>query len=49
MGCETVHPELESYFNKIDKPKMNFHNAESLVQAHSEFYDEILESVVLQD
>lgn len=49
MGCETVDPELESYFNKIDKPKMNFHNAESLVQAHSEFYDEILESVVLQD
>lgn len=48
MGCEKIHPELEDYFNTIDKPKLNYHNAESFVQAHSEFYDEILESV-LQD
>ncbi|MBI2281390.1 MAG: glycogen/starch synthase [Bacteroidetes bacterium] len=48
MGCEKIHPELEDYFNTIDKPKLNYHDAESFVQAHSEFYDEILESV-LQD
>ena len=48
MGCEKVNPELMSYFNTIDKPKLNYHDTESFVQAHSEFYDEILESV-LQD
>lgn len=48
MGSRKIQPELESYFNIIDKPKLNYHDAESFVQAHSEFYDEILESV-LQD
>ncbi|MCB9175462.1 MAG: glycogen/starch synthase [Flavobacteriales bacterium] len=48
MGSEKVHPELESYFNSIDKPKLKHQDMETFVQAHSEFYDEILESV-LQD
>ncbi len=50
QATENIHPELKDYFDKINKPKLNYHDFESFVQAHSDFYDEILESaVVLQD
>jgi starch synthase len=49
-ASEKIHPELESHFNQINKPKLNYHDFESFVKAHSDFYDEILESAtVLQD
>jgi hypothetical protein len=49
-SSEKIHPELESHFNNINKPKLNYHDFDSFVQAHSDFYDEILESAnVLQD
>lgn len=49
-ASEKLHPDLESHFNDINKPKLNYHDFDSFVQAHSDFYDEILESAnVLQD
>ncbi|MCC7332810.1 MAG: glycogen/starch synthase [Flavobacteriales bacterium] len=50
QASEKIHPELQSHFDNINKPKLNFQDAESFIKAHSDFYDEILESVgVLQD
>jgi len=46
----TIHKELESHFEMIDKPKLDYQSPENYVDAYSDFYDEILESVeVLQN
>lgn len=50
MASETINPELEKYFNTIDKPKLGYQTPEDYIEAYSNFYDEILESSeVLQD
>jgi len=47
---ETLNGDLETYFNEIDKPKLEYKNREEYVNAYSDFYDEILaEEEVLQD
>ncbi|MBL4593462.1 MAG: glycogen/starch synthase [Flavobacteriales bacterium] len=49
-ASETINPELEEYFNGIDKPKLGYQSPEDYIEAYSDFYDEILESSeVLQD
>lgn len=46
---KTIHPELQEYFDKADKPKLECEGDNCYIEAHSGFYDEILESVeVLQ-
>lgn len=50
QASETINPELEDYFNSIDKPKLGYQSPEDYIEAYSKFYDEILESSeVLQD
>lgn len=50
QASETINPDLESYFNDLDKPKLGYQKPEEYVEAYSNFYDEILESEeVLQD
>lgn len=47
---KTIHPELQDYFDKADKPKLECEDDNCYIEAHSGFYDEILESVeVLQN
>ena len=49
-ASESIHDELETYFEEISKPKLGYQTPEEYVDAYSNFYDEILESVeVLQD
>ncbi len=49
-ASENINPELEDYFNGLDKPKLGFQTPEEYIQAYSNFYDEVLESSeVLQD
>ena len=49
-GSESIHPDLEEYFQSIDKPKLGHQSLEEYVQAYDGLYDEILESSeVLQD
>jgi starch synthase len=49
-ASENLSPDLESYFNDTDKPKLDYHSPEEYVEAYSGFYDEILESEeILQD
>ena len=50
QASETINPELEKYFNDIDKPKLSYQSPEDYIEVYSAFYDEILESSeVLQD
>ena len=50
QASEAINPELEDYFNNIDKPKLGYQSPEDYIEAYSNFYDEILESSeVLQD
>lgn len=50
LASETINPELEDYFNNIDKPTLGYQTPEDYIEAYSNFYDEILEpSEVLQD
>ena len=47
-----IHPSLQAYYDKVDKPKFECEGDEDdfQVEAHAAFYDEILESVeVLQN
>lgn len=47
---ETINPELEDYFQQLDKPTLDYKNKEEYVKAYSSFYDEILaQEEVLQD
>jgi starch synthase len=49
-ASEELHPDLEDYFDTIDKPKLGHQTPEEYIEAYSNFYDEILESSeVLQD
>ena len=49
-ASETINPELEEYFNNVDKPKLGYQSPEDYIEAYSNFYDEVLESSeVLQD
>jgi starch synthase len=49
-ASETINPELEDYFQTIDKPKLDYQNPEEYIKAYSTFYDEVLEiTEVLQD
>ena len=49
-ASESIHADLEDYFQKIDKPKLGYQAPEDYIKAYSNFYDEILESTeVLQD
>ena len=49
-ASKNINGELESYFNEVNKPKLGYQSPEEYVDAYSNFYDEILESVeVLQD
>lgn len=50
-GSEGLNGEIKKYLEKTDKPVMEFADAESLVDACSEFYDKVLEedSVLLED
>ena len=49
-ASENVHPDLEEYFQSIDKPKLGYQSMEEYVKAYDGLYDEILEETeVLQD
>ncbi|MCB0408641.1 MAG: glycogen/starch synthase [Flavobacteriales bacterium] len=44
-----IHPKLQEYFDNSEKPKLECEGQDCYINAHSDFYDEILESVeVLQ-
>ncbi len=47
---DTIHADLQSHFDKSDKPKFDCVDKDSYIEDHSNFYDEILDSIeVLQD
>ena len=49
-GSDTLNPDLSSYIDKSDKPKLAHQSEESLIEAHQEFYNNVLElEVVLAD
>ena len=49
-ACEKINPELEAFFQSVDKPKLDFQGTENYIEAYSNFYDEILQvTPVLQD
>ncbi len=49
-ASETINPELEAYFQSVDKPKLGYQSPESYIEAYADFYNEILETTgVLQD
>ncbi|OFY88089.1 MAG: glycogen synthase [Bacteroidetes bacterium RIFCSPLOWO2_12_FULL_31_6] len=49
-ASEKINPELEAYFQSVDKPKLGYQDPENYIEVYSEFYDEILLSTgVLQD
>ena len=49
-ASEKIHPSLQEYFDNTDKPKFDCQDKDCYVDDHSNFYDEILESVeVLQN
>jgi starch synthase len=49
-ASESIHPDLESHFESMSKPKLDYHSPEEYVKAYDNLYDEILESTgVLQD
>ncbi len=49
-ASEKINPELEDYFQSIDKPKLDYQSPDEYIKAYSSFYDEILETTeVLQD
>ena len=41
-GSEKIQPELETYTEEINKPKLDFQPEETYIDAYSEFYDELL-------
>jgi len=41
-GSETIRPELESYTEEVNKPKLEYQPEETYIDAYSEFYDKIL-------
>ncbi len=49
-GSEALNKDLTSYIDKSDKPVLTYNDEESLVEAHQEFYNNILEvETVLAD
>jgi len=42
IGSEKINPDVEKYLTTIKKPVLPYQNADSCVNAISEFYDEIL-------
>lgn len=49
-ASEKINPELEAYFQSVDKPKLGYQDPENYIEVYSEFYDEILlPTGVLQD
>jgi starch synthase len=44
-ASENIHPDLQAVFDKTEKPKFDCQDKDCFVDDHSNFYDEILESV----
>ena len=50
IGNDTINPELESYIVESGKPILGLQDEECLVEAHQDFYDQVLnENGVLAD
>ena len=43
IGDEAINTELHSYIKSSGKPVLEYQNEESLVEAHQDFYDKVLE------
>jgi len=49
-GSETLNDDLSSYIDKSDKPVLTYQDEETVVEAHQEFYNNVLEvETVLAD
>jgi starch synthase len=44
-ASENIHPDLQAIFDKTEKPKFDCQDKDCFVDDHSNFYDEILESI----
>lgn len=42
MGSENINPEVEDYLKKSGKPYLEYHPAETYIDAYDKFYDEVL-------
>ena len=41
-GSEKIHPQLETYIKKLDKPLLAHQSPDNYIDAYSDFYDELL-------
>jgi len=41
-GSEHIHPELDTYTEQVEKPRLDYQPEDKYIDAYSEFYDELL-------
>ena len=42
FSSENINPEVENYVRNIGKPLLEYHSMDEYIEAHNEFYDEVL-------